>query len=157
MSEYVYLAGGIAGLRGADACDWRHQATLRLGHLGIRVLNPMRAKFALGSEERIATDCSAYESRGVFYRREAIMSRDRADVKRSTVVLANFLGADRVSIGTCMELGWAYDQQTPVVAAIEDSGNPHDGHPMLLSTIGFRCVDLDEAIDAVAVIVGRGR
>jgi hypothetical protein len=54
-----------------------------------------------------------------------------------------------------MELGWAYILNKPVVVAIEASGNPHDNHPMIHEAMPFRVTTLDEAIDAVAVILGR--
>jgi nucleoside 2-deoxyribosyltransferase len=86
------------------------------------------------------------------------MTRDFNDVKRCDALLVNLLGykaEDRVSAGTIMELAWAYAFQKPAVVAIEASGNPHDNHPMIHEAMPFRVTTLDEAIDAVAVILGR--
>ena len=76
------------------------------------------------------------------------MTRDFNDVKRCDAILVNLLGAKSASLGTVMELGWAYALQKPVVVAIEPIGNPHDRHPMIEETIRFRAPDLDAAIDA---------
>ncbi len=54
-----------------------------------------------------------------------------------------------------MELAWAFAFQKPAVIAIESTGNPHDNHPMIHEAMPFRVTTLDEAIDAVAVILGR--
>ena len=64
----------------------------------------------------------------------------------------NLLGAERVSIGTVMEIAWAHDHKIPIVAAMEPEGNLHD-HPMLRDSISVRVSSLDEAIEAVVAIV----
>ncbi len=151
----VYLAGGIAGLSGADATDWRINAGNLLWLREIEVLNPMRAKVALGEQSRIATDFREYADRGVFFTSRGIMTRDFNDVKRCDALLVNLLGLEKPSLGTIMELAWAYALQKPAVVAIEANGNPHDGHPMIHEATPFRVTTLDEAIDAVAVILNR--
>ena len=149
------MAGGIAGLRGIDATDWRIAAALQLADRNVETLNPMRAKAALSGQARIATNFHEYESRGVFFTSNGIMTRDFGDVKRCDALLVNLLGAEKPSLGTIMELAWAYAFQKPAVVAIELNGNPHDNHPMIHEAMPFRVTTLDEAIDAVAVILGR--
>jgi nucleoside 2-deoxyribosyltransferase len=51
---------------------------------------------------------------------KSITNRDRWMVKSSDIVYANLIGATRVSIGTCMELAWAYDRGKHVIIAMED-------------------------------------
>lgn len=82
----------------------------------------------------------------------AINSRDRFDTLRATAVLVNLLGASRVSIGTVMEIAWAYDHKIPVVVAMEPEGNLHD-HPMIRDSISIRVASLEEAIEAVTALV----
>jgi nucleoside 2-deoxyribosyltransferase len=153
----VYLAGAIAGLKFDDATDWRIQAAYHLGDYGIETLNPMRAKEALGLRHggRISTSFKDYADEGAFFRSRGIMVRDFNDVKRSDVLLVNLLGLEKPSLGTIMELGWAYALQKPAVVAIEASGNPHDNHPMIHEAIGFRVGSIEDAIDAVATILNR--
>lgn len=151
----VYLAGGIAGLTGKGATDWRHEASELLEARGIESLDPMRAKYALSVQDRISTDFHDYADCGAFFTAKGIMTRDFNDVKRCDALLVNLLGLEKPSLGTIMELAWAYALQKPAVVAIEASGNPHDNHPMIHEAMGFRVTTLDEAIDSIAVILGR--
>jgi nucleoside 2-deoxyribosyltransferase len=151
----VYLAGAIAGLTGHDATDWRRGAEFMLNSRGIETLNPMRAKHVLEAQKLISTNFRDYEINGAFFTSRGIMARDFNDVKRCDVLLVNLLGSHRPSFGTIMELAWAYALQKPAVVAIEAEGNLHDGHPMIHEAIPFRVATLDEALDAVAIILGR--
>jgi nucleoside 2-deoxyribosyltransferase len=151
----VYLAGGIAGLVGYDAVDWREAAAEELRERGIETLNPMRAKRVISGGKVISRDFHDYEHHGAFFTSQGIMVRDFNDVKRCDALLVNLLGLEKPSLGTIMELAWAYAMQKPAVVAIEPSGNPHDGHPMIHAAIPFRVASLQEAVDAVAVILGR--
>ena len=151
----VYLAGPIAGISGADAVDWRWRATARLENFGVECLSPMRAKTALYRQEKISTNYHDYEKLGTFFTSKAIMARDFNDVRRCDVLLFNLLDTAERSAGSIMELAWAYAFQKPAVVAIEPAGNVHDDHPMLCEAMSFRVDSLDDAIDAVAVILNR--
>lgn len=152
----VYLAGAIAGLTGAKAIDWRAQAEDAFwDHYSIEVRDPMRAKKSWKSSDKISTDFHDYVNRGIFYTSKAIMTRDFNDVKQSDALLVNLLGCTKPSLGTIMELAWAFAFQKPAVVCIEESGNPHDNHPMIHEAMGFRVTTLEEGIRAVAVILGR--
>lgn len=151
----VYLAGGIAGLPGAETVLWRSQATRELNGRGIETLDPMRAKEKLSGQERISHNFNDYAGNGAFFTSRGIMTRDSTDVRRSDALLVNLLGLTKPSLGTIMELGWAYILNKPVVVAIEASGNPHDYHPMIHEAMPFRVETLDEAIDAIAIILNR--
>ena len=150
----VYLAGGIAGLSGTAASDWRYEATQYLKDVGIGVRNPMRAKRCLENQDLISRNFHDYANKGPFFTSKGIMTRDFNDVKQSDVLLVNLLGATVPSLGTIIELAWAFAMQKPAVVCIEPDGNPHDNHPMIFETIGFRVPSLCEGIEAVAVILG---
>ena len=151
----MYLAGGIAGLAGVDAVEWRGIAMLALASRDIESLDPMRAKLHLAHQKRISENFNDYANAGVFFTSRGIMTRDFNDVQRCDALLVNLLGAKKPSLGTIMELAWAYALQKPAVVAIEAIGNPHDNHPMISAAMPFRVTTLDEAIDAVAVILNR--
>lgn len=156
MRPLVYLAGGIAGLTSEAAIDWRLSAARFLDVYGIETLDPMRAKRHRWPEgSRIGQSFHEYKDAGAFFTSKGIMTRDFNDVQRADALLVNLLGADKPSLGTVMELAWAFALQKPAVVAIEASGNPHDNHPMIHEAMGFRVPTLDEAIDAVAVILNR--
>lgn len=162
----VYLAGGIAGCDFDAATDWRKQAQGFLRDRGIETLNPMRAKDALGATGRISDTFRSYEKRGAFFTAGGIMTRDSNDVMTCDALLVNLLkptlsvdsatGKHKPSLGTVMELGWGFILQKPVVVAIEaDGSNPHDNHPMIDQCMRFRVETIEEAIDAVAVVLNR--
>lgn len=151
----VYLAGAIAGLQYGDATDWRHQAKYELAQFDIEALDPMRAKAALASRGQISNSYHDYEKCGTFFTSKGIMTRDFNDVRTCDALLVNLLGTTKVSAGTVMELGWAYALQKPAVVVIEETGNPHDNHPMIHEAIRFRVATLEEGIEAVAVILNR--
>lgn len=154
INPIVYLAGPIANTEAGESVEWRVQAADALNNRYILPLSPMRCKETL-AHNAIGGDFREYADRGVFFTSQGIMARDFNDVKRADALLVNLLGARSVSVGTVMEIAWAYAMQKPVVVAIEKDGNPHDRHPMLHEAIPFRVETLDEAIDAVAVILGR--
>ena len=154
MKPTVYLAGAIAGLSGPEAIGWRGDAADYLGQRGVETLSPMRGKLGLASSLKIGP-CSTYAHLGPFYTPQGIMARDYNDVKRCDALLVNLLGLTKPSLGTTMELAWAYMLQKPAVVVMEKEGNPHDNHPMLMQAMPFRVETLDEGIDAIAVILGR--
>ena len=153
----VYLAGGIAGLDTARAGTWRCVAQDTLAVRGIEALDPMRGKRHAFGTGKISHDFHDYEENGPFFTSRGIITRDYNDVRRSDALLVNLYGAIAPSMGTIMELGWTYAWQKPVVAYIETKpcANPHLGHPMVYETMPFRFDDLFDAIDAVAVLLGR--
>lgn len=150
----VYLAGGIAGLSYGQATDWRGIARLSLANRNVETLDPMRAKEA-ARDIKDLTYSKDVADRGIFFTTRGIMARDFCDVRRCDALLVNLIGASKQSAGTIMELAWAFALQKPAVVAIEATGNPHDLHPMIHEAMPFRVTTLDEAIDAVAVILGR--
>jgi hypothetical protein len=95
----VYLAGPITGCTYTGCTDWRSYAKNILSVAGITGLDPMRGKDYLLNEKSLGNDYPHPLScpRG-------IMTRDYWDCTRCDVLLVNFLGAEKVSIGTVMKL-----------------------------------------------------
>ena len=151
----VYLAGGIAGLAGAEATDWRTDAAYLLARRDVECLDPMRAKLHLAHQKRISDNFNDYANAGVFFTSRGIMTRDFNDVKRCDALLVNLLGLTRPSLGTVMELGWAYAMQKPAVVVMEAECNPHDLHPMIHEAISFRVETMGEGVDVVATVLNR--
>jgi nucleoside 2-deoxyribosyltransferase len=149
MSKLVYLAGPISGLSYGQCTDWRAYARQNLILHGIEGLDPMRGKDYLAHEEKIADSYAGT----VLSSQKGITTRDRWDCQRADVVLVNLLGADRVSIGTVMEIAWADAVRTPIVLVTEPKGNIHD-HAMIREAAGFIVPTLDDAISIVVAILG---
>ncbi len=142
----VYLAGPITGRSYQGCVDWRKAVAEQLWLSGIETLSPMRGKSDLEHEKDIADHYETLLSTG-----KAITTRDRFDVGRADMVLANLDSADRVSIGTVMEIAWADLARVPVVVVMAE-GNPH-WHAMIREVAGWIAPTLDEAIRIVQLVL----
>ncbi len=147
MKFIAYLAGPISGASYGTATDWRQYAKMQL-EPSILGMSPLRAKDYLQNETAIG---DSYED-SVLSCQRGIMTRDFNDCKRADILIVNLLGADRVSIGTVMEIAWAFSNRIPVVAIMEPKGNLHD-HAMIREAIGFRVTSLDEAIEVAKAVL----
>ncbi len=152
MQPAVYLAGPISGLSFDGCTDWREYARRRLFEQNIRGWSPMRAKEALAALDTISGHGNEYAHMGPFATSRGVMTRDFFDCNRADVVLVNFLGATRPSIGTCMEVAWAFAKHIPIVCIMEKTGNIHD-HGMIRECIDFRTDSIDEAKVIVQAIL----
>lgn len=137
----VYLAGPISGTSYGESTSWREDVTRKI--YPHTALSPMRGKSYLSSEEAIADFYNTPLSCA-----KGIVTRDRWDVERCDIVFVNLLGANRVSIGTMMELAWADAYRKPVIMVMENEGNPHD-HAFVREIAGFWLRTLDEAAKIV--------
>ena len=144
----VYLAGPITGLSFEGCTDWREYAIKDLSTAGITGLSPMRAKDYLQSESIVG---DAYENT-VLSSSRGIITRDRWDTTRCDVILVNFLGAERVSIGTIMELAWADLARIPSIVVMEPKQNEHE-HSMVREATGFRVETLEEGLNVAKAIL----
>jgi nucleoside 2-deoxyribosyltransferase len=138
----IYLAGPITGLTYEESVTWRKQVSDVLTPLGIQCFCPMRTKDALSGPTHLQTLLRAPRS---------IQVRDHNDCIHADCLLVNFLGAKRVSIGTVMEIAWAYTRQIPVVCLMEP-GNLHD-HEMIQESISFRVSNIQDGIEIVKSIL----
>lgn len=118
----VYLAGPIKGLSYDEATDWRIDVEHQLQRAGIRSLSPLRFKDYLKDEKELKENYPGHN----LSKSKTLFTRDMMDVRTSDLILANFLGAEKVSIGTCVELGVAFEAKKPVIVIMEAKSNPHD-------------------------------
>jgi len=153
-SRTVYLAGPISGLDYAGAVDWRTDVQSALAAVGIKAFSPMRAKEYLKGTREFSSDTTACEHYGTLSclsSPRGITTRDRFDAANCGVLLVNLLSAQKVSIGTVMEIAWADAVRTPIVLVMEPHGNVHD-HAMITECVGFRVPTLGEAVSVVRAI-----
>lgn len=154
MSRSVYLAGPITGLTYDEGQDWRTYATEQLAACGIEAFSPLRAKKYLrdfGQLDSGGSDACSYLNASTLSNPAGITARDRFDCTGRDVVLVNLLGAERVSIGTMIELGWADATRTPIVLVIEP-GNVH-AHAVVEAVAGFTVDSLQEGLKVVEAIL----
>lgn len=121
--KVVYLCGPITGMTYEDATKgWRKEVGEALNWIaGVEAVSPMRGKHHLEGK----TNLSPLGGPHLLSTPRAIITRDFFDVRRSALVFANFIGADRASIGSCVELGVAYERHIPIIACFE-AGDIHD-------------------------------
>lgn len=148
----VYLAGPITGLTFDGASDWRDKAKHKLDLLGIDAFSPMRAKSYLRGVGTLAAAGQNYQGLSPLSENKGITTRDRMDCMGRDLIIANFAGCERVSVGTCIEFGWADAARKPVILVMEDEGNCHE-HGMILEIAGYRVKTLDEAIELARCIL----
>jgi hypothetical protein len=151
----VYLAGAITGCSFNECVDWREEFISKLPPQ-IHGMSPLRGKSYLEEEEDIANDSSqmnlVHEVQRILSSERGLTTRDYNDVRTANLVVANFLGAAKVSIGTVMEVAWARAFQIPTILVIEPSGNLHE-HAMIRDSVGFRVATLEEAVWLTKVIL----
>lgn len=142
----VYLAGAISGLTLKDCTDWRKEVTRELQKSTLRVecLTPLRGKSFLADKGKIHS--GSYDD-GVISAK-GITRRDMFDTLRSTAVFINLLGTKVASIGTCMEIAWAYQNQIPTVVVMEKD-NLHNKHVMIQESCTYVVETLEEGIETM--------
>jgi nucleoside 2-deoxyribosyltransferase len=88
----VYLCGPIFGCTDHECKDWREAVKDRLPY----TLDPMRRDYR-GKEDESVNE---------------IVELDKRDVEAADIVLVNY---DKPSVGTSMEVLWAWLKETPVI------------------------------------------
>lgn len=153
QKKSVYLAGPITGLTYGEARNgWRKEFAdlLKTQSPHIECYSPMRAKEFLKGQSDL--QCKGAELEAVnnaLCKPRGILARDSNDVLSRDAIVACFLGADRVSIGTVWELGLAYGARKPGIIIMEPEGNLHD-HIFVTHSFGYVVPSLEEA----ALILG---
>jgi nucleoside 2-deoxyribosyltransferase len=145
----LFLAGPLTGLSYGDALDWRTYVESKLP-------SDVIAFSALRGKEHVAKEAVLKDSypEHLLSTPQGTITRDRYDVSRCDALFVNFLKAERVSIGTIMEMAWADARRIPIILAMEKD-NIHD-HAFVRQVAAFITGDLDEAIwTAVNVVTMR--
>ena len=137
----IYLSHPIMHNDFAGTFDYYDKVSRQLAWAGYEILNPMTGKDALREDgvcQRGVRDLPMCQDR-------AILGRDHWMTQRADVVYCNLIGADKVSIGCAIEVGWAYAYRPHTILAMEQ-GNLHD-HPMLMSAVDVRFETHEAAVD----------
>jgi nucleoside 2-deoxyribosyltransferase len=145
MKHYVYLAGPIAGQTYDSATDWRYKASKEIDSDKVECLSPMRGKSHL---KGVAVLSSGGYEHNAMSTEKGINRRDFFDCTRAECLLVNFLDCgSRVSIGTVMEIAWAYQAKIPTVVVMK-MNNAHV-HAMINDCITYRVETMEEAVRLV--------
>lgn len=155
-SGSVYLSGPIIGVTYDDArFGWRKYVADRLSP-GIKPLSPMRHEGHL-AEISGTLEHDNIPATHFFSRSRVIVEKDRLDIERCDIMLVNLIGAKRVSIGTCVEIGIAMALGRKIILVIEPGGeNPHAYHPFITEPASLVLDNLDDAILAINSLLSEG-
>lgn len=138
----VYLCGPIAGLTYGEARHGWREEIATLVDPSIELLSPMRQEGHLA--EMVGTIGALAPSDLPIATQRAIVAKDKLDIRRSDLVVANFLGAKRVSIGSVAEMGIASEANKTIILVMEPEGNIHD-HVFIRELADVRVTTVEEA------------
>ncbi len=150
----VYLAGPILGKTYEDCrYGWRQEVALGM-HSGITVLSPMRHEGHLSEHTGTIEDDVIDNATHFFAGSKIIFAKDVLDIRNCDIVLANFLGATRPSLGTVSEIGMAYVMGKTIITVME-TDNIHR-HPFVVEPSALVLDNLDDAITAINSLLSTG-
>lgn len=134
----VYLVGPITGYSFDVVTKWRKEfcANPPQDMVGI---DPLRRRPELATSTVIAGEYPTHR----LMSKDGILAQNKFDVMRSNATLANFIGADRLSLGSVIELAWAFYAWKHIVVVMGKE-NPHD-YPCVRSCANVVVETMDEA------------
>lgn len=147
----IYLAGPIGGMSYKKSNEWRDDVLVELKECGIDCYSPLRGKEFLEKERKICNNPQHYGT-SPLATTKGIMTRDHNDCVKADALLINFKGIKKPSIGTAMEMAWAYDKHIPIVVVCEED-NPNIMHPMVAETVHYRVDTMEEGIELIKLIL----
>jgi len=147
MRPSVYLAGPITGLSYKGTTDWRNDVKEQLSP-EIDAFSPMRAKYYLLGKTTIADTHDDH----ILSTQRGIYTRDMNDCRNRDALFVNLLGAERVSIGTVMEIAWGAAFNKPIIVIMEKEGNIHE-HAMLREACPIRVETIEEAVEVTRALL----
>ena len=121
---------------------------------GITVLSPMRHEGHLAEHTGPIDDDVIDNASHFFAGSKIIFAKDVLDIEHCDILLANFLGATRPSLGTVSEIGMAYVMGKTIVTVI-DKDNIHQ-HPFVLEPSALVLDNLPDAITAINSLLSTG-
>jgi nucleoside 2-deoxyribosyltransferase len=143
----VYLAGPITGTIVEQAQDWRAICRETLAPK-IEVLSPVRQPFETLDER---AELSSEQRLHMMRHGRSVATRDRFDVMRCDLVIANLIGTTNVSIGAVGEIFWADAYRKPVIM-VREHKNVHT-HAMLDALVGWIFDDIHQALETARMLL----
>lgn len=140
MKQFVYLSGPMGGCSFAEMTTWRHYAEEKLNSDTLQCLLPTRSF----EENHTPNETSKWINR-----------RDYFDCVRAQCLLVNLKGMKSISIGTIMEIAWAYQKQIHIVCICDEGGV--QTHPMLADSITHEVSSVIEGIAAVKELLSENK
>jgi hypothetical protein len=142
--------------------DWRLAVSKYLNTYSIKCLNPLRGKEVLNkvvngdTTFQAAYNTSENQYMGValqpFITLDGIFSRDKFDIMRSDLLLVNFLGTEKVSIGSICEIAWGHLLGKYILIVMEPDNIHYHGFITKCASIVMD--NLTAAVELIPVIFG---
>jgi len=138
----VYTAGPISGL-GYDEVVNRYKIRAKiLQNMGYEILCPMTGKDYLRNELEFRASGYAHPAST----NHAIIERDRWMVGKSDIIHVDLTNApEKASIGSCMELAWAYELRKHTLIIMQEE-NTHR-HAFVLEAADIVFTTVEESYD----------
>lgn len=156
----LYMSGPITDVTYGNATSWYDAARKMLNHK-IRTVKPMRAKnFLAAAEHGTVGDVVNADPRAFNHLQAAMLMprhiaiRDNWDVSQCDAVLCNQLDAERLSVGSILEIGLAHAYNKPIVLVTREDDRALNNHPMVqhyvlanVHSLQAACVFLNALLD----------
>lgn len=139
----VYLAGPISGLTYNEATAWRETAKSVLADYGAMGLSPFDQHNA-PKDKNVALDAWFEEQIGMDTL--TVVQGDLAMVDACDVLFMNLKGANRPSLGSMAELGYAWKGGKYVITVADPV---HHNHPFVTHMSHETCEGLWSAVNAL--------
>ena len=150
MKRAIYLAGSMSGCTYGEVVGWRKLAAERIADNDIDVLIPEIYSVQPGEMY------TPHGEGGYFSTQRGIVTNDRRSVSVCDAIIMNLSAAKKVSIGSCVEFGWADAYRKPVITIMPHPDcNPHD-HAFIWELSSYVVYTLDDALDvAIQLLTGK--
>ena len=147
----IYLAGPISGLTKEEAFGWRDCLKNKLEYLpNVRVFAPEQVDFLEGHGDGSASYLQEVDRQ----RGEEAAQKDFNAICCSNIVLFNLLYTRKVSVGTLIEMGWAFTLGKYVLVVLQP-GTVYD-HSFVHWCANRIVETVDEAIEEILTLSGVG-
>jgi len=137
-------------MKADDVFEYYDGVQSKFSDMGYNVYTPMFGKSSVRTD--ICFKAHSHNETPIV-KNHAIFNRDKWMVKQADVLYANFLGAERVSIGSMMELAWGNDNDKHVVVVMEKDNIHMHAFVLEAATIVFECED--DAIDYLNLLIDK--
>jgi nucleoside 2-deoxyribosyltransferase len=152
----VYLGGPIAGLTEAQAKTWRAGVQEQLMEANIEGISPLRCEPALEGVYDVPQGAQLNDP--CFGSPRAIAAKNEFDIRHCDMILVYFpplAGKTSLavpSVGTTIELGWAYGLGKSIVFVTRDKYLK--AHPLVQHCASWSLDTLEEAVEVITGILG---
>lgn len=149
----VYLAGPMAGCSYEEAVAWRKRFANMLPD-DVLAVSPLRGYSQyMGKTDMIGTGGDANHA---MRRAHGFVTRDRQDCATSDAIVFNLLKAKRITVGTCVEVGWVDAFRKPSILIMENPTdtfrNVHE-HAFIRELCGYHVTTEEEAAQLVSIML----